>query len=268
MQSFSAFADNFPGYVFRCSRDYRILFMNRWMIDRVGVEAAGGYCYKALHKMDAPCSWCVNERVFAGETVHQQVYSVRQDRWFKGVSAPVAGPGGAILKEAIVWDVTESKLTELALAKCRLDVQEQVRDIEEVNMALGLLLKRREEDRKKVYASITANVAETILPYLERLKNTKLDRRQKFYLDILEVNLRGMTSPFVSLLCAEPSSITPMEVQVAGLVREGRTAKEIADLLCLSVNTIRTHKSNLRRKLGLRKKKSNLRIHLQAIKED
>jgi DNA-binding CsgD family transcriptional regulator len=53
-----------------------------------------------------------------------------------------------------------------------------------------------------------------------------------------------------------------MEIKVANLVKEGKTNKEIAELLCLSKNTILFHRHNIRSKLGLKNKKINLRSHL------
>jgi DNA-binding CsgD family transcriptional regulator len=43
------------------------------------------------------------------------------------------------------------------------------------------------------------------------------------------------------------------EVRVAKMVKEGRTAKEIADILYISTNTVKEHNSQIRKKLGIKK---------------
>ena len=81
-------------------------------------------------------------------------------------------------------------------------------------------------------------------------------------INILDSNLSNMISPFISKLSSKFINLTPMEIRVANLVKEGQTNKEIADIMCLSKNTIMFHRYNIRRKLGLKNKKINLRSHL------
>ena len=46
------------------------------------------------------------------------------------------------------------------------------------------------------------------------------------------------------------------------LIKEDRTTKDIAEKMTLSPRTIETHRKNMRKKLGLEKKKGNLRSRL------
>jgi len=46
------------------------------------------------------------------------------------------------------------------------------------------------------------------------------------------------------------------------LVKEGKTTKDIAELLVSTTDVIDFHRKNLRKKLGLKKTKSNLRSYL------
>jgi len=59
-------------------------------------------------------------------------------------------------------------------------------------------------------------------------------------------------------------NLTNREIQVAGFIKEGRTTKEIAELLNISESAINIHRFNIRRKLGLNKM-HNLHSYLLSL---
>ena len=85
------------------------------------------------------------------------------------------------------------------------------------------------------------------------------------YLEIVENNLKEIISPFMRNLSSKYQALTPMEIQVAGLVKEGKTTKDIAGLLSRSHRAIEFHRNNLRKKIGLTHQKANLRSYLQSL---
>jgi PAS domain S-box-containing protein len=165
----------------------------------------------------------------------------------------------------LAQEVEDRKRVEAKLRKREKELKAQSLHLEEVNTALRVLLKQREDDKKELGEVVTSNVRELISPYLERLKKGRLTAVQKALVDIMETNLNNIISPFTSSLSARHYNLTPTEIRVANLVREGRTNKEIAEFLLLSKNTILFHRHNIRTKLGLRKSRKNLRSHLMGI---
>ena len=139
--------------------------------------------------------------------------------------------------------------------------------LEEVNTALRVLLKKREEDKKEVEANVLSNIKELVSPYLIRLKRGHLEPHQETMLEILQSNLDNIISPFVSKLSSRYMNFTPTEIRVANLIKEGKTNKEIAELLLISKNTVLFHRHHIRTKLGLKNKKINLRTHLLSYEE-
>jgi DNA-binding NarL/FixJ family response regulator len=59
---------------------------------------------------------------------------------------------------------------------------------------------------------------------------------------------------------------TPNELQVVNLIRKGKTTKDIAHLLNISTRTVEAYRNSIRKKLGLKNKKVNLRTYLSSKK--
>ena len=133
-------------------------------------------------------------------------------------------------------------------------------------MALKVLLQHRDEDRQRVEESVVDNVNRLVMPYLEKLHHGKLATREKVMVEIVENHLKDIISPFLGKISSLNKLLTPQEIQVASLVREGRTSKEIAEVMRVSVSAIDFHRKRLRKKLGLAKTGSNLRSFLLSLK--
>ncbi len=162
---------------------------------------------------------------------------------------------GEHLLQCIIRDITARKQFEE-------EARKKSKDLEDVNAALRVLLKQREKDREELEELVLQNVRELILPYIDKLKRHKLDSQQKSYLNVLETNLRNIISPFARKMTSVDIYFTPTELRVAHLIREGKTAKEIAQLLGVSESAINLHRQKLRNKLGLNNMKVNLSAYL------
>ena len=170
--------------------------------------------------------------------------------------------------QGIIRDITEHKRNVSTLRERERELRRKTMNLKESNIALRVLLKRREEDKKELEEKVLLNVKQLIVPYLEKLEKTRLNDRQKTYLDILEEHLQDVISPFLRSLSNTYLTISPTEIKVASLIKQGKTTKEIADCLDSSPRAIEFHRTNLRGKLGLKNKKVNLRsvsyTHLRA----
>ena len=84
-------------------------------------------------------------------------------------------------------------------------------------------------------------------------------------INLIEFSLRDLMSPAVTRLSSAFVHLTPMEIQIAKLISQGRRTKEIAELLSLSAKTIEYYRENLREKLGLKNKRINLQSYLNSL---
>jgi DNA-binding CsgD family transcriptional regulator/ribosomal protein S8 len=159
--------------------------------------------------------------------------------------------------EGTLVDITERK-------KIQEDLENKSRSLEETNAALRVLLKQRDEDKTGLEEKVMHNVRELVFPYIDRLKSQQ-SGADKVIVDIIENNLNEILSPFIRSMASRYANFTPKEIQIADLMKKGKTTKEISQILNLSPRTIDIHRYNIRRKLNINKKKVNLQSYLLTL---
>ena len=168
-------------------------------------------------------------------------------------------------KKELLAAISGLKKAEKSQKKTRAELELQTCKLEETNTALKVLMKQRIEARTEIEEMVLLNANDLIMPFLERLKKSRLDSKQKAYVNLIESNLNDIVAPFLREFSKINIKLTPTEIQVIDLVRHGKTTKEIAGLMNLATSTIDFHRSNIREKLGIKNKKTNLRTHLLSI---
>ena len=174
----------------------------------------------------------------------------------------IPGTGRSVSSHA---DITELKRQEKALRRREREIQAKSRNLEEMNTALKVLLKQRESDQSEMEDRVLANIKHLVIPYLGKLKTGRLGDKERAFVNVLESNLMSIISPFSQRLSSRFLNLTPKELQVATLVKEGRTSKEIAGLLDVSPGTIALYRNRIRKKLTVNGKKVNLQTYLASL---
>lgn len=164
-------------------------------------------------------------------------------------------------------EMEERQQIEETLRKSEAALIREKKQQEEVNTALNVLLRKREQDKKEIGENVLFNVKELIDPIIEKLEGSTQNDRQKALLELLQENLKELTAPFVQNSTIKFFKFTPTELQVANMVRHGKTTKEIAKLMNISSETVSNHRKNIRKKSGLTRSKRNLRSTLTLLKD-
>ena len=192
---------------------------------------------------------------------------------------PILDDDGSVERFTVfVKDVTKRFKLEEALRKAGKELEHRVnektrelkdktKNLQEVNTALKVLLNKRDEDKKELEQKVLLNVKGMIEPYLNKLEKTKLDNMQRTYFGIIKSNLNEIISPFARGVSINGLNFSPTELQVGNLVKQGKTTKEIAQIANLSPRTIEFHRDSIRKKIGIKNKKINLRTYLLSMKE-
>lgn len=259
-ERYRTFIDATSDGVFLKDHQFRYAIVNkmfREFFKKTGDEIIGKTDFEWRPKKDAEEARRIDLKALksssieiSDEVINDRTFEIRTFAVNLGETAK--GIGG------FVRDITERKKTEEELKTKSLN-------LEEVNAALRVLLKQRDQDKTELEDKILNNVKKLVWPYVERLKRRILDDETKNYLNILETNLTNIISPFVQKMSAMYSQFTPTEIRVANLIREGKTIKEIASIFGVSENAVNHHRQSIRDKLGLKKQKTNLRTYLMSL---
>ena len=164
--------------------------------------------------------------------------------------------GKDLFYEGTVVDITERK-------RMQEEIESKSRSLEETNAALRVLLQHREKDNTELEEKVFHNIKELVLPYIDRLKASH--HPDQAIVDIIESNLNDVLSPFIKSMASRYENFTPKEIQIADLMKKGKTTKEISQILNLSPRTIDIHRYNIRRKLNISNKKVNLQSYLLSL---
>jgi len=173
--------------------------------------------------------------------------------------------GNYLMNRCSVFDNTEKKRAEEALLEREKELRIKAQDLQEVNTTMKVLLNTMEKDQEELKERFLTNIKTQVLPYLDKLKKTPLNEVQKGFVKTAEAYLCDIASPFVKKLTSDYLDLTKKEIQIAALIKEGRTSKEIAVLLNSKKRVIDFHRENIRRKFGLNNTKDNLAIFLRSF---
>ncbi len=102
-----------------CSPEFRIEYMNPKMISRIGRDAIGKSCHKAIYNYDEKCSWCVFDQIQQGEHVEYELADPKDNRYYAIANSPILHSDGTISKLTIFRDITENKAIESQLQQAR-----------------------------------------------------------------------------------------------------------------------------------------------------
>ena len=231
-----------------------------------GEKVTGLKCYEVSHQRSTPCTGddypCPMQEIkrtgkpFFGEHVYDDQGNPAGIEIF---AFPILDTNGQIVQMIKTHiDITARKRMELKL-------EHKAAELEDMNAALKVLLKRRELDKDEIAQNIFANYKLLLTPIIESLKNTLTHQDQEELINILELRLKDILSPFSKNLSDKLINLTPTEIQVAQLIKSGKSNKEISQILNCSFHTVARHRENIRAKTNLKNKKINLRSFLLSL---
>ena len=196
----------------------------------------------------------VRKALTTRQTVHTDynIDTKKGERWFSAAISPVTDESTV----SVARDITDLKMAESELRAKSLS-------LEETNSALRVLLQNMEDAKRELEENVVSNIRVLVMPHVKKLARHSLVSMEKLQVDAIEAGLQNVASPFLRDL--GQFGLTPTEIQVANHVRDGRTTKEIIELMHSTKDSIDMHRYHIRKKLGLNKAKTNLRSYLLSL---
>ncbi len=184
---------------------------------------------------------------------------------------PPADEGPFLKEERALLDAVAEQIGTIATRmSAEMELEETNRQLTlerkalmESNTALRTVLSRIEEEKQEIHRDIQMNVEKVLEPILQALASD-LPPAQKRYVEMLQTNLEEITSPFINQLSRSYDSMTPTEIAICNMIRNGMRTKEIAETRGVSQATINRHREKIRRKLKITNQEVNLTTFLQT----
>lgn len=171
---------------------------------------------------------------------------------------------------ALLAEVERRKQAQLQLshelANRETTIRQRTQDLEDANTALRVLLKGVETSKSEIEDRIQKQIKGLVLPHISKLRHLLSDTEvSTYHLEIVEINLRNVTSPLSTRMAEAFEVLTPAEAEIAQMIIHGRSTKEIAATLSRGTSTVEFHRNNIRQKLGLTNARKNLRQYLMSL---
>ncbi len=185
-------------------------------------------------------------------------------RWLMDSFFPIVNTDGTTTAVGVlVMDITDRKQAEQDLVAAHDQIETVHKATTEKNVALRELMQQAGEERRRLVEQINSNVERILLPIMSKLES-KGDESIQQYVTLLRSSLREISSSFVGNISKDTPALSPRELEITVMVREGMSSKEIASVLNTAESTVRKQRKTIRRKLGIANKSINLRSFLQS----
>jgi DNA-binding CsgD family transcriptional regulator len=244
--------------------------MERWYAHAGGI--VGRKCHEVYHSRGSPCETCPTAaciqtgRPQTGLVPYEEPGSVRGTQQLSAF--PLFDDAGRLFCVIeYVREISELSEEQRTIATLKRRIQFQDQTLHEQEAALEVLLRRSDRAERRAAGEIAVNLNQSIAPLLARLKRRLAGSDHLAEVEELESRLRRISSPLLARLAAVSQDFTLREREIATMIREGRTSKEIAERLCLTIKAVDFHRMNLRRKLRIKGSGQSLAARLAELDE-
>lgn len=177
----------------------------------------------------------------------------------------------ALQQEIHALDVARLKYKERVLTQAQelqlvAEIEEKKSKINDMTVTLRTVIQTVYEEKGEILNSIADEVRSSILPTLEKMATEESAETRESFRDVIKEKLFALIDDTDTVMDDRILRLTATELSVAQHIKAGRSTGEIADLMHSSLETIQSHRKNIRKKYDLVGKNISLHVFLRSIK--
>jgi len=262
-----------------------MLFLNQ-----IGIKKFGSFenkkCWQVIQDKNGPCLFCKSDKLIhekEKKVIKSEYQNSNDKKWYAGSDLCIPWVNNKTAHLHIATDITSNKRLEQELESIvaqktfnltqeiiqRKQIQKTLvkksKFLKQANFALKSMLDNREAEKRAVEENFFLNIKKYILPYIEEIENQNPAEEILMPVNIIKTAISQLMSPVSGTLFSKYNDLTPMEIKVADLVKQGKRSKDIGEFLSIAKSSVSTYRNNIRKKLGLLNKKTNLRVYLNSL---
>jgi DNA-binding CsgD family transcriptional regulator len=254
--------------------DFTILGVNsameRWYAHAGTI--VGRKCHEVYHARTSPCESCPTAACLESGRPQTGLVPYEDPGRVRGSQELSAFPlfddaGKLFCLIEYVREITDLNEEQRTIENLKRRIQFQDQTLHEQEAALEVLLRRSDRAERRVAHDMAANINQAVAPLIARMKERLAGTVHLADLEELDSRLRRIASPLMGRLATFNQEFTPREREIAAMISEGKTSKEIAERLCLTTKAVDFHRMNLRKKLHMAGASQSLAARLSELDE-
>ena len=158
----------------------------------------------------------------------------------------------------------ELKSRQEELLRHKSELEKVNKELLETNTAISILARNIDKNRQETENTIVKTISSSIMPIIEDLRKTNTVGSIHSGLDILATHVQKLSCDLIGDMNIM-ACLTPTEVRVATMIKNGLTSQDIAEKLYITLHTTKTHRRNIRKKLNVQNSSINLASYLRSL---
>lgn len=171
------------------------------------------------------------------------------------------------ITEKLISSSENLKQKQSELVCHKLELENVNKELLQTNRAMSILARNIDKKKKEVEQKIAHTVLMKIIPIINDLKKEKALQKYIAELEVLSVYVKGL-APEADQYNKIVINLSATEMRIATLIKNGMSSQSIADAQHISLETVKTHRKKIRKKLKIRNSDTNLTSYLQSAMAD